>query len=121
MRSIDWKCSCGREDLDALANVEDIRACPSCGAAMEQIWWARRAQNAQWDDSVSVLVHVDPKTGDVRYPGRHDATVKPGYERVYLRSLQDVNRFERQHNVANERMHFDRNGRGLGDQIVGSH
>jgi len=65
------------------------------------------------------MVHVHPSTGDVRYVGSHDAKLKPGYERVYLRSLHDVDKFERQHGVANERMHFDRNGRGLDDTYNG--
>lgn len=63
------------------------------------------------------MVHVDQRTGDVRYVGSHDAKLKPGYERVYLRSLAEVDRFERSHGVANERMHFDRNGRGLDDNF----
>lgn len=74
---------------------------------------------AQWDDSTAIELHVDPKTGDVRYPMRHDAPLKAGYERQFLRSLPEVNRFEREHAVVNERMHFDRNGRGLDDTVCG--
>jgi len=71
---------------------------------------------------VMVLVNNDPKCPEdrrVRYPGSHACRVPAGYERVYLRSLADVDRFERVHKVVNERMHFDRNGRGLDDTIFG--
>ncbi len=86
---------------------------------MQQDWLPRLAHAAQWDDSTAVLVHVDPSTGEVRYPGRHDAALKPGYERVYLRSLAEVNRFERDHGVANHVFHYDSNGRGLDDTYRG--
>lgn len=66
------------------------------------------------------MVHVnhDPNCPDdvrVRYPGRHDAKLKPGYERVYLRSLAEVDRFERDHHVLNHVMHYDSNGRAHDD------
>lgn len=118
-RTIDWRCRCGYEVLDCLAADNEQRACPQCSAPMEQVWWNRRSANAQWDDSTSILLHVHPGTGDIRYPGQHTAKLKDGYERVYLRSLSEVNRFERTHGVANEAMHFDRNGRGLDDYVNG--
>jgi hypothetical protein len=122
VRTIDWFCrSCGWEEPDAMADVEDHRPCPQCGQPAEQNWLPRVTHRpAQWDDNTAVMVHVHPATGDVRYVGRHDAKLKPGYERRYLRSLHEVDRFEREHHVANERMHFDQNGRGLGDQF-GTH
>ena len=91
---------------------------------MEQVWWSRRSAPAQWDDNTSVMVLVNndpncPSDVRVRYPGSHNCRVPTGYSRVYLRSLADVNRFERAHGVANERMHFDRNGRGLDDTVFG--
>jgi len=55
----------------------------------------------------------------VRYVGSHTAKIKPGYERVHLRDLQAVNRFEKEHGVANQAMHYDRNGRGLDDYVQG--
>lgn len=85
---------------------------------MEQDWLPRQ-RSGEWDDATAVLVHIDPRTGDVRYVGSHDAKLKPGYERHYLRSLAEVDRFEREHRVCNERMHFDRNGRGLDDEWRG--
>lgn len=76
-----------------------------------------RRSYAQWDDETAVLVHVDPKTGDIRYPGRHDAKLKPGYERQYLRSLPEVNKFEKERGVVNHVMHYDGNGRAIDDYV----
>lgn len=74
---------------------------------------------AQWDDATAPVVFIHEKTGQVRYPGQNSAKLPAGYRREHLRSLQDVNRFERAHGVANEAMHFDSNGRGLDDTIFG--
>ena len=93
-----------------------------CGPfAGEDIVVQTRRSYAQWGDADAVLVHVNPKTGDVRYPGRHNHKLKDGYEKRYLRNLQEVNKFEKEHQVANHVMHFDRNGRDLQDWNVGHH
>jgi hypothetical protein len=118
IRTIDWHCACGIDIVDALADELEGRTC-ACGQQMEQRWWGSRKTQAQWSDSEAVLVHVNQKTGEVSYPGRHDARLRDGYERQYLRSLPEVNRFEREHGVANHRMHYDNNGRGLDDTIFG--
>ena len=117
-RLVDLFCECGRREVDVLCGVDDITECPDCHRAMQQDWLPRVRRNAQWDDNTAVLVHIDPKTGDVRYPGRHDARLKEGYERVYLRSLDEVNRFERDHKVMVHTMHYDNNGRALDDRMV---
>lgn len=121
-RVIDWYCpNCHRMIIDALAREDEQRGCPDCHRAMSQRWWGtRKAHGAQWSDSEAIMVHVDPKTGDVRYPGRHDGKLKEGYERRYIRSLPEANRFEREHSVCNQRLHYDRNGRDLADS-QGSH
>lgn len=99
---------------------DEQRPCPTCHTPLEQIWWKRPCGPAQWDDNTSVLVLVNndpncPADVKVRYPGRHDAKVPAGYERVYLRSLKDVDKFEREHKVMNHRMHYDNNGRAIDD------
>lgn len=81
--------------------------------------WLPRQRSGQWDDATAVLVHVDPTTGDIRYPGHHNAKLKPGYERHYLRSLAEVNQFERDHHVVNHVMHYDSNGRAIDDTFRG--
>lgn len=75
--------------------------------------------NAQWDDSTAPVVFIHEQTGEIRYPGRSDANLPAGYKREHIRNLQQMNRFEREHGVANERMHYDSNGRGLDDTIFG--
>ncbi len=122
IRSIDWTCTgCSYEILDALAREDEVIPCPRCHTQLIQRWWGTRRRNAQWSDADAILVHVDPKTGDVRYPGQHNAKLKSGYEKRYLRSLPEINRFEREHKVLNQAMHYDRNGRDPSDSIVGSH
>ncbi len=123
-RTIDWFCECGVRVPDQMADEAEIRMCDRCHVAMKQDWLPRVRHDAQWDDNTAVMVLVNndpscPSDVRVRYPGSHDCRVPAGYERVYLRSLRDVDRFERLHGVANERMHFDRNGRGLDDTIFG--
>jgi hypothetical protein len=92
----------------------------------QQIWWKRSAtkQSAQWDDATAIVVHVarDPLIPDdvsIRYPMRTNAPVPAGYEAVRLRSLAEANRFEREHKVMNERLHYDSNGRSLNDYYNG--
>ncbi len=123
IRTIDWSCECGHEIIDALADEHEHKRC-TCGQPMRQIWWRRRSSSAQWDDATAVMVLVNndpscPADVRIRYPGRHDAKVPPNYERVYLRSLAEVNKFERSHGVANHVMHYDNNGRSLDDNVRG--
>lgn len=117
-RLVDIFCACGRRETDVMCADDATFECPDCHTLMQQDWWTRRPKPAQWDDHTSVLVHVNPETGDVRYPGQHSAKVKEGYERVYLRSLAEVNRFERSHQVAVHAMHYDNNGRSLDDRMT---
>ena len=64
-----------------------------------------------------IIYKSDKEGGRIQYPGRSDVPIperlkKRGYERVEL-NVRDLSRFEKHHNVANERRHFDRNGRGF--------
>src|SRR5512146_1364783 len=119
-RMLDYRCaSCGHEVLDKFfMEVPDVYPCPQCGAAMDRAWYVLRGQRAPWSDADSVVVFRD-KDGGLRYPGRNDVPTPAGYERVVMRSLREVDKFERQHNVVNEAMHYDRNGRGMDDKFCG--
>ena len=118
-RCVDLRCmGCGREQANILLAVEETVECVDCHATMEQIWWSRPRKQAQWGDNDAVLVFQD-KEGKIRYPGRHDAKLPDGYERVYLRSLKEVDRFEREHGVVNHTMHYDNNGRAIDDYVQG--
>lgn len=119
-RMLDYDCrSCGHSIRDKFfMEVPDVYPCPQCGAAMDRAWYVLRGQRAQWSDADSVVVFRD-KDGGLRYPGRNDVPTPAGYERVVMRSLREVDKFERQHHVVNEAMHFDRNGRGMDDKFCG--
>lgn len=120
-RNVDLRCSaCGREEANVLLAVEETVECVDCKHAMDQIWWGRPRGPAQWDDSTAVMVHVHPGTGEVRYVGSHDAKLKPGFERQYLRSLREVERFEKSHGVQSEMAWYDKgSGRGFDDEYRG--
>ncbi len=125
-RLIDFVCSsCGLREPDAIVEPDSTRVCPDCHGTMVEDWLPRTRHDAQWSDRDAVMVHVThdpsvPADCRVRYVGSHDARLKPGYERVYLRSLREVDKFEREHHVMNHRMHYDQNGRGIDDSYRGS-
>jgi len=123
-RMVDIRClSCSHEQSDQLLDEHDVVCCIRCGALTEQVWWKRPRGPAQWDDHTAVAVDIcnDPTCPEdvrVRYIGSHDARRKPGYERVFLRSLREVERFEREHNVRSEMAWYDRgSGRGFDDHV----
>ena len=119
-RIIDFTCTCGHEILNAYADEADTRTCPRCASAMTQRWWGSSRTYAQWSDAEAVMVHINPSTGEVMYPADHRTRLREGYERVYLRSLPEVNKFEREHHVVNHVMHYDSNGRALDDTYRGT-
>ncbi len=125
-RCVDWYCECGRREPDVMADESDIRICSSCHVAMQQDWLPRVHRDAQWDDRTAVLVHVTndpsvPADARVRYVGSHDAKLKPGYERRYLRSLREVEKFEREQNVRSEMAWYDKGtARGFDDEVFGN-
>ncbi len=115
-RMLDCVChSCGHEFRDKFfMEVPDVIPCPSCGAAMDRLWSVSRRERTCWDERDAILVFRKPD-GSLSYPARNDKPTPPGCERVVMRSLQEVNKFERAHHVCCEAMHYDRNGRGYGD------
>ena len=120
IRNVDLACvGCGWQKENVILDEAAEVACECCGNPAEQIWWKRpTAQNAQWDDSAAVLVLRGPD-GSIRYPGQHNCRVPAGYERVFLRNLQEVNKFEREQGVTNHVMHYDNNGRAVDDYVGG--
>lgn len=122
IRMVDTACrGCKTEHLDVLLDDAAILLpCLACGGEIEQIWWRRTPKDAQWDDATAVLIHVNSQTGEVSYPGRTDAQPRAGFESHRLRSLREVENFERAHNVRSEMAWFDQgSGRGH-DDYVGS-
>lgn len=122
---VDLQCpGCESERLDQMLAEDDLGPpCPTCGMAMEQIWWRMRKRPAQWADPA--VVFVNPSATDpalrTRYPGRNDLPTPKGYERVEIRSDAEMGRFEREHQVLSEARWFDSgSGRGHDDYIGGS-
>ncbi len=104
-RFLDLRCkSCGHETNDKFVMVIP----GECGGPCEEIWWgARKNRDAQWSDKDAVVVFRDPATGNIRYPGRNDRPTPAGHERLVMRSLREVEAFERSANVTCEAMHYD--------------
>lgn len=108
MRFLDLRCTkCGAEVDDIffrhvpprIVHLED-------GGEFEQVY-KFRTKDAQWSDKDAVVVYRKPN-GEFSYPGRNDRPTPPGCTRVVMRSLREVEAFERQAHVTNEAMHYDR-------------
>lgn len=119
-RLLDLECNfCGTvyRDIffmrvpDHIVHEENDDGTP-CRGEMEQVLLPRSTHNAEWSDRDAVVV-FRKSDGTVSYPMRNDAPTPAGCERVTMRSLRQVESFERQNGVCNEAMHFDRNGRGF--------
>lgn len=81
-----------------------------CRGVMEQVFLPR-PRNAGWGDRDAVVV-FKKADGSISYPGRNDTTTPRGCERVVMRSLREVERFEKEQGVRCEAMHFNR-GNGV--------
>ena len=109
-RLVDLVCKvCGKEEHDKFFMIlPDEFQCGACGGVCDEIWWgAGSGRDAQWSERDAVVVFINPATGKPRYPGRNDLPTPAGYERVTMRSLREVEAFERQHKVTCEAMHYD--------------
>ena len=115
---VDLVCSkCEMVLIDQWSSIEN-RKHKLCGGKLERMWTLTRGPDPGTHSSEAVIVYQSERErGKIQYPGRGDVPVPArlrarGYEKVKL-NVRDLAAFERKHNVANERRHFDRNGRGL--------
>ena len=109
-RLVDLVCKvCGKEEHDKFFMIiPDAFQCGEGGGKCDEVWWgARKNRDAQWGDHDAVVVFRDGVTGKIRYPGRNDVPTPAGYERVVMRSLREVESFEKQAKVTCEAMHYD--------------
>lgn len=113
MRMIDYLCpACETRIADVMCADDDTRCCPTCNTPMQQDWLPRvKRRDAQWDDHAAVVIYRNHATGKLEYPGMNNRPTPPGRERITLRSLREVEKFERDNHVVNEAMHYD-NGSG---------
>lgn len=97
-----------------------MRMCPNCNQAIHIGDWPFCphgpvvTHDAQVSPADAVVLYEHPTKG-VRWPGRNDVPVpkhyaREGFERREYRSLSDIRRLERQHNVVSEVGNYDRSG-----------
>lgn len=116
--NMDFECSkCGDVVLDKLSTHEGKKHNRSCSGKLKWLPTFTDRIAPGTHPSERVVVYESAQERKIQYPGRNDVPVperlvKRGYIRREL-NVRDLARFERQHNVANERRHFDRNGKGL--------
>ena len=117
---VDVECNkCGKQRVDVWSSEVGLKHQKiGCVGVWERVYLKRVELAPGSHSSERVVIYQSAKEGGkVQYPGRGDVPipdrlVKRGYERVEL-NVRDLASFERRHGVANERRHFDRNGRGF--------
>ena len=117
---IDVICSrCNEVQIDVWSTILDTKH-SYCDGTWERYWTITDHMPPASHPSERSIVYISAKEGGrVQYPGRNDVPVpdrlkRRGYERVEM-SPRELRQFEKSHHVVNERMHFDRNGRGMED------
>jgi hypothetical protein len=89
---------CGEHGLFAvtcrLAEWSDTKPCPACTKPSEQVVLP---QGEYGTLPVPIVVHVSA-TGRFRFPGAADAKAPRGFERVELKTISEVEKFERRVN-----------------------
>lgn len=119
-RFLDLECAaCGERVIDlfvmrvpdSLIHIEKNDGTP-CYGTLDQIFLPR-TRDAQWSDRDAVVVFRKPD-GTFSFPARNDIPTPPNCERVEMRSLREVERFEHQAGVRSEIAWFDKgSGRGF--------
>lgn len=118
LRILDLECrKCGRVVRDLFfRNVPRVivharvAKRSRCKGVMDQVFLPS-PRNAGWSDRDAVVV-FKKADGSISYPGRNDGPTPKGCERVVMRSLREVERFEKEQGVRCEAMHFN-SGNGL--------
>lgn len=87
---------------------------------MEQVLLPRQRKRTQWDERDAVVVFRKPD-GTYSYPAVNNKPTPQGCERIVMRSLREVEAFEKRANVRSEIAWYDRgSGRGHDDDFRGS-
>jgi len=117
--NVDLICSeCSIVQTDQWSDREGMPHSPECIGIWERLWTLSDRTAPMCHPSEACVVYVSEKEGGkIQYPGRNDAPVPDrlrarGYEKIVM-SPRQVAQFERRHNVVNERLNFNRNGRGI--------
>ena len=84
-----------------------------CGGEVNIFYRARRQKNAQWSDKDASVVYRRAEDGKIIYPATNDQPTPPGCERIVMRSLKEIERFEKKKKGRKEAAWYDRgSGRG---------
>ena len=118
---VDLVCSkCEGEFQDHWSN-EVGSGCPVCKVGvLERLWTLTPSISPGIHPQDACVVYQSLKEGGkIQYPGNNSDPIPArlrarGYEKVVM-GPRELKVFERQHGVKNERMHYNRNGRGLED------
>ena len=90
-----------------LRKWDDHKRCPKCKEMSEQVLIPSRG-DAHFE--VPIVVHVDA-SGKFSFPAHQDAPVREGYEKKELRSIREVEAFERKVNARLSRESAEHNAR----------
>lgn len=106
----DVKCpKCHIEEERIIPFVPDRFIHVNCGTEMELVFRPPHRKGPQeLPDNATVVIFRNPETGQVRYPGRRDAQVPTGFERVMLKTTAQVRNFERAEHVRVEVFNTER-------------
>ena len=87
-----------------------------CRGVCDEVFLPRHVRNASAFGASEVTLAFRKPDGTYSIPMRNDAPTPPGYERIEMRTLREVDAFERRSGLRSERAHFDRgNARGFDD------
>lgn len=78
-----------------LRKWDEFKPCPNCGKKCQQILTPQRS-NGNFGAGVTVHVSADGRT---RFPGDPNAKVPKGFEKRVLKTIREVEQFERDTNV----------------------
>lgn len=86
-----------------------------CGGELEILWRSSLPSPAAAHPSERTVIYRNPVTGQISYPGRNDTATPDRYrswERVEFEHARDLEKFEKQHNVVNEKLWYN-SGNGV--------
>lgn len=119
-RYLDLECeNCGEQIIDLFVrtvpdrviHVEQKDGTP-CHGIMSHLFLPSSRRYSQWSDRDMVVVFRKPD-GTLSYPMVNDKPTPHGCERIEMRSLREVEKFEKQNGVRSEMAWFDKgSGRG---------
>jgi hypothetical protein len=90
-----------------------MATCSSCGKRIEIGWWPFCADGHEPTSSRDAVGMIPPvifrnKKGEILFPGRGDKKPPAGYERVELRTMAEIRRFEKEFGNEEKRKHQDK-------------